>query len=118
MKLKTRKQTKQFLYSRRNPTKSRNIYTNENPYNTIPIHYATIQDVRNTITRLERLYKQKRYSHQRICQVGLILKVRLGILKDKKPTEYALVDQYMNFLKQRSSLSELNRHSLVFRIPF
>lgn len=114
MKLQTRKRSKQFLYSRRNPKKSRNIYTNNNPHNTIPIRYTTLQDVRNTIFRLERLFKQKRYSHQRISQVGLILKVRLEILKEKKPEEYALANRYLEFLKQRTAVSESERYGLNF----
>ena len=36
------------------------------------------------------------------CKKGMIMYVRLKVLKDKKPKEYALSKKYFNFLKSRT----------------
>lgn len=78
-KQKTKKQI--FLYNPNNPKKSFDVYIDKNPKDTIPIQYKTFEDVKQTIQKLERLYKQKKYTHKRICQVAMILYVRLKVLK-------------------------------------
>ena len=74
---------KQFLYNPENPKKSFDVYIDKNPKDTIHIKYTTLDDVKNTIHKLESLYKHKKYSHKRIWQVGMIMKVRLEVLKNK-----------------------------------
>jgi hypothetical protein len=99
MKNKTKKQ---FLYNPNNPKKSFDVYIDKNPRDTIHIKYTTIEDVKNTIRKLERLYKEKKYSHKRIWQVGMIMKVRLEVLKNKKPKQYKLSKKYFEFLGKRT----------------
>ena len=77
-------QQRQFLYNPSDPKRSFDVYIDKNPADTIPIKYTTIQDVKDTIAKLERLYKARRYPHKRIWQVGMIMKVRLEVLKNKK----------------------------------
>jgi hypothetical protein len=110
------KNKKSFLYNPKDPKKSYDIYNDLNKEDTIHIKYKTIQDVKNTINNLEKLYKSKKYTHKRIFQVGMIMKVRLEILKDKKPEEYNLSNKYYNFLKQRTKLDEINRYKTIFKI--
>lgn len=111
------KTRKQFLFNPKNPSKSLDIYSDTNPKDTIPIHYKNIQDVKDTIETLERLYKSKKYSHKRIFQVGMILHVRLKLLKDTKPSEYQLAKRYYNFLKTRTLIpTEEKRLESVFII--
>ena len=74
------KTKKQFLYNPNNPKKSFDVYIDKNPKDTIHIKYTTVKDVKNTIQKLERLYKSKKYPHKRIWQVGMIMKVRLEVL--------------------------------------
>ena len=90
------------------------MYIDKNPKDTIPIKYTTISDVENTIRTLEHLYKIKRYSHKRIWQVGMILYVRLKVIKKIKPTQYALASKYFKFLKHRSTLPNDERYKLKF----
>ena len=113
---KTRKfsSKKQFLYNPNNPKKSFDVYIDKNPKDTINIKYTTIDDVKNTINKLERLYKSKQYSHKRIWQVGMIMKVRLEVLKDKKPEQYKLSKKYFDFLGKRTKLSENERYKFKF----
>tara|TARA_A100001015_G_scaffold266523_1_gene315820 strand:+ start:1037 stop:1540 length:504 start_codon:yes stop_codon:yes gene_type:complete len=95
----------QFLYNPKNPKKSFDVYIDKNPNDTIPIRFRTIQDVKNTIGMLERLYKQKRYSHKRIWQVAMILKVRLDAIyrhTNTKRTHRKLAHRYFTFLKKRT----------------
>jgi CRISPR/Cas system-associated exonuclease Cas4 (RecB family) len=71
------KTKKQFLFNPENPKKSFDVYIDKNPTDTIHIKYTTIEDVKNTIDKLEKLYKNKKYTHKRIWQVGMIMNVRL-----------------------------------------
>ena len=113
----TRKQKQQqFLYNPNDPKKSFNVYIDKNPEDTIPIKYTTTQDVKDTIAKLERLYKVKKYPHKRIWQVGMIMKVRLEVLKDKKPEQYALSKRYFEFLGDRTQLDKEARYKSVLKI--
>lgn len=113
----TRKQQQQqqFLYNPNDPKKSFDVYIDKNPEDTIPIKYTTTQDVKDTIAKLERLYKAKKYPHKRIWQVGMIMKVRLEVLKDKKPEQYALSKRYFEFLGKRTQLDKEARYKSVFK---
>lgn len=108
--------TRKFLYNPNNPKKSFDVYIDKNPNDTIHIKYKTLDDVKNTIKKLENLYKNKKYSHKRIWQVGMIMKVRLEVLKNKKPHEYMLAKKYFEFLGKRTKTSEENRYNLIFEI--
>jgi len=93
---------KQFLYNKDDPSSSFNVYIDKDPSDTIPIKYTTEEDVKNTIKKLEKLYKSDKYSHKRIWQVGMIMYVRLKVLKQKKPIEYKLSQKYFKFLGERT----------------
>jgi hypothetical protein len=108
------KTKKQFLYNPNNPKKSFDVYIDKNPKDTIHIKYTTTDDVKNTILKLEKLYKSKKYSHKRIWQVGMIMKVRLEVLKNKKPQQYRLAKKYFEFLGDRTKLSDNDRYKLKF----
>jgi hypothetical protein len=108
------KTKKQFLFNPTNPKKSFDVYIDKNPKDTIHIKYTTMDDVKNTIHKLENLYKNKKYTHKRIWQVGMIMKVRLNVLQDKKPRQYALANKYFEFLGQRTKLNEKDRYNLSF----
>ena len=109
------KTEKKFLFHPDNPDKRFDVYIDKNPTDTIPIKYTTVKDVQQTIHTLERLYKTKQYSHKRIWQVGMILYVRLKVLKKIKPVQYALAQRYFKFLKHRTSLPDEERYTLTFR---
>jgi hypothetical protein len=114
-KLTNNKTKKQFLYNPNNPKKSFDVYIDKNPNDTISIKYTTLDDVKNTINKLERLYKNKKYPHKRIWQVGMIMKVRLEVLKDTKPKQYKLSKKYFDFLGKRTKLSDNERYKLTFK---
>ena len=111
---KKSKTRRQFLYNPNNPKKSFNVYIDKNPKDTIPIKYKTVEDVKDTITRLELLYKKKSYPHKRIWQVGMIMKVRLEVLKDIKPRQYRLAEKYFKFLGKRTQMNEKERFRTSF----
>ena len=111
---KTKKQQKQFLFNPNDPKKSFDVYIDKNQEDTINIKYTTIEDVANTIDKLEKLYKDKKYPHKRIWQVGMIMKVRLKVLQSKKPNQYALANKYFIFLGNRTKLSEEDRYKVSF----
>ena len=120
-----------FLYDANNPEKSKgngyDVYSNRNPSDTIPIKYTTLNDVKNTIKMLEKLYKSKKYTHKRISQVALIIKVRLEVIKKYKKTRYIkakqvnerlkLATRYQQFLKERTKKKTFEERSkMVFKI--
>ena len=110
--MKNNKTKKQFLYNPNDPKKSFDVYIDKDPSDTIPIKYTTVQDVKKTIKKLERLYKTRKYPHKRIWQVGMIMKVRMeAMLKHKKTRckkakfvneRYNLTKKYFKFLGKRS----------------
>jgi hypothetical protein len=106
---------KQFLFNPDNPKKSFDVYIDKNPKDTIPIKYTTLEDVKHTINKLEKLYKTKKYTHKRIWQVGMIMKVRLNVLKNKKPKQFTLANKYFHFLGKRTKLNETARYKLSFK---
>ena len=108
------KTKKQFLFNPNNPKKSFDVYIDKNLKDTIHIKYTTTDDVKNTILRLENLYKNKIYTHKRIWQVGMIMKVRLEVLKNKKPEQYKLSEKYFKFLGHRTKLNDKDRYKLIF----
>ena len=127
-KKKTRKkQKKQFLYNPNNPSKSFDVYIDKNPKDTIPIKYTTIKDVEDTIRKLEKLYKSEKYTHKRIWQVGMIMKVRLEAMNKYKKTRYPnaknvyrryqLSKRYFKFLGERSKKKTFeDRKKMTFNI--
>lgn len=121
-----KKQKKQFLYNPNDPSKSFDVYIDKNPNDTIPIKYTTVKDVKDTINKLERLYKTKKYPHKRIWQVGMIMKVRLEAMKKHKKTRYPnakyvtlrfnLANKYFKFLGKRSKKHSFDeRKNMVFK---
>jgi hypothetical protein len=96
---KSRKIKKTFLYNPDNPKKSFDVYIDKNPKDTINIKYTTIDDVKNTIKKLEKLYK-------------MIMKVRLEAIKRHKTKKYKnakninprykLAERYFKFLGKRT----------------
>ena len=118
LKKTQRKQKKQqFLFNPEDPKKSFDVYIDKDPTDTIPIKYTTVQDVKDTIQKLERLYKAGKYTHKRIGQVAMIFEVRLRVLQSKKPKQHRLAERYCTFLKKRTLVrGEPDRKKLVFRI--
>jgi hypothetical protein len=104
---------KYFLYNKQNPRDSFDVYKDTNKKNTINIKYSTVEELKKTINKLEKLYKTGKYSHKRISQVGMIIKVRLGIIyKYKERYKGAknikkrldISKKYFTFLKKRTLL--------------
>ena len=108
---------KEFLFNPNNPKKSFDVYIDKNPKDTIKIKYTTLKDVKDTIKKLEKLYKSGKYPHKRISQVSMIMMVRLKVMKDKKPKHYNLANRYFEFLKKRTKVKgEKERKKLIFNI--
>lgn len=116
---------KEFLYNPNDPKKSFDVYIDKDPSDTIPIKYTTVKDVENTIKKLEKLYKEGKYSHKRIWQVGMIMKVRLEAMKKHKKImypnakditkRYHLANKYFKFLGKRTKVKgEQERKKLKF----
>ena len=127
--LKSNRKTKkkQFLYNPDDPSKSFDVYIDKNPKDTIPIKYTTVKDVKDTIKKLERLYKTKKYPHKRIWQVGMIMKVRLEAMLKHKTKKYPnakkvkqrynLANKYFKFLGKRTKKKDFkSRKAMTFKL--
>ena len=91
------------------------LYSDKNPKDTIRIKYATIQDVKDTIKKLEDLFKKDKYTHNRISQVVNVMTQRLRVI-DKNDNRFKLSNRYFNFLKERTKeKNKDNRKKLVFK---
>jgi hypothetical protein len=121
-----KKTKKRFLYNPDDPKKSFDVYIDKNPKDTIHVKYTTVEDVKNSILKLERLFKQKKYTHKRIWQVAMIMKVRLDVIKKYKKSRYpnakkvnervSLITKYYNHLKKRTKLKTFSERSkLIFK---
>jgi hypothetical protein len=46
--------------------------------------------------------------------VGMIMKVRLEVLQNKKPKEYHLAKKYFDFLSERTDMDVVDRYKATF----
>jgi hypothetical protein len=118
---------KKFLYNKNNPKISRDIFSNDNPNDTINIKYSNINQLTSTIKKLEKLFKNKEKNHKRISQIALIIRVRLNIIKKNNKNNnkkyntdldkrIKLINLYTDFLKTRTKHKTFkDRASLTFK---
>tara|TARA_Y100000004_G_scaffold50562_1_gene55754 strand:+ start:1974 stop:2306 length:333 start_codon:yes stop_codon:yes gene_type:complete len=108
---KTKTKKKENLYF-----KNYDLYSDANPKDTISIKYKSINDVKDTIKKLERLYKTNKYPHRRISQVSNIMTQRLRVI-NSNDNRYKLSKRYFEFLKERTKIkNEKDRKKLSFKI--
>ena len=108
---KTKTKKKENLYF-----KNYDLYSDANPADTISIKYKSINDVKDTIKKLERLYKTNKYPHRRISQVSNVMTQRLRVI-NSNDNRYKLSKRYFEFLKERTKIkNENDRKKLSFKI--
>jgi len=104
-----------YKYNKGSKSKSFDVYIDKNPKDTIPIKYSTLKETKETIKKLEKLYKSRKYSHKRIWQVGMILHVRLRAIKENKNSKNSLkkrkelAKKYFDFLRKRTKTKGKNK---------
>jgi len=107
---KTKTKKKEDLYF-----KNYDLYSDSNKKDTIRIKYKTLEDVKSTIKKLERIYKNGTKPHTRISKIANVLNQRLRVI-DSKSDRYKLSNRYFNFLKERTKIkNEKDRKKLVFK---
>lgn len=96
--------------------KNYDVYSDPTPDDTVRIQYATLDDVKKTIQKLEKIYKSGERPHARISKIANVMNQRLRIINEKKNTKrYILSDKYFEFLKKRTKIKgEDNRKKLKF----
>jgi hypothetical protein len=96
--------------------KNYDLYSDANPKDTIRIKYKTLEDVKSTIKKLEKIYKNGSKPHTRISKIANVLNQRLRVINtnDKR---YKLSNRYFNFLKKRTKIKNENeRKKLLFKM--
>ena len=81
--------------------KNYDLYSDANPKDTISIKYKTLQDVKDTIDKVENLYQKNKIPHVRNSQIINVMTQRLRVIDDKD-ARYKLSKRYFEFLKQRT----------------
>jgi hypothetical protein len=108
--------SKEFLFNPKDPKKSFDVYIDKNPKDTIPIKFTTLTDTKQTIKKLESLYKKGKYPHKRISQVAMILMVRLRVI-NPNDNRTKLAKRYFEFLKDRTKVKgDEKRKKLKFNL--
>ena len=91
------------------------LYSDANPKDTIRIKYRTLNDVKDTIAKLEKLYFEDKYPHARISQVTNVMTQRLRVI-NPTDTRTNLSRRYFEFLKRRTKTKLNKRKELHFKI--
>ena len=95
---------------------TRRLYTDEDATDTVSIKFTTVDDVKNTIRKLERLFKSGERPHLRISQIAQVLEQRLRFIKGAKD-RHNLAKRYKEFLKKRTKIkNEVERKKLNFKL--
>ena len=105
---KTKKKRKTFF-------ENYDLYSDANPKDTIRIKYATLNDVKDTIAKLEKFYFEDKYPHARISQVTNVMTQRLRVINPTDPRTN-LSRRYFEFLKRRTRTRANKRKELHFKI--
>tara|TARA_Y100000004_G_C8905290_1_gene408382 strand:- start:623 stop:955 length:333 start_codon:yes stop_codon:yes gene_type:complete len=91
------------------------LYSDANPKDTIRIKYKTKSEVKQTINKLENIYKKGNKPHKRISQITNVMTQRLKVI-DPKDERYKLSNKYFDFLKQRTKeKDEKKRKKMIFK---
>lgn len=92
----------------------RRLYTDENPKDTIPIKFSSVKDVKETITKLENLFKKGERPHIRISQVAQVLMQRMRVI-NKNDERFKIAKRYTEFLKERTKKKPDERTKMKFK---
>ena len=96
---KTKKKKKTYF-------KKYDLYSDANPKDSVRIKYKTKEEVRETISKLNKLYKNKKISHARNIQIVNVMTQRLRVIKKKNPKidkgRYEISKKYFEKLKKRT----------------
>ena len=96
--------------------KNYDLYSDANPKDTIRIKYKTIQDIKDTINKIEKLYKSDKITHSRAVQIINVMTQRLRVINTTDPRTN-LSKKYFEFLKTRTKQKNVNnRKNLIFKI--
>ena len=104
-KTKTKKKENTFF-------KNYDLYSDANPRDTVRIKYSTEKDVKDTVNKLEKMYKSNKITHSRNSQITNVMTQRLRVInpKDKR---LMLSKKYFDFLKSRTKIkNEKDRKKL------
>jgi hypothetical protein len=57
------------------------IYSDKNPEDTVRMKYKTIEDIKETIKKTEKMYKEGKITHKRNIQIYNVMVQRLRVIK-------------------------------------
>lgn len=99
--------------------KKYDLYSDANPKDTVKINYKTVKEVRDTVKKLEKLYKSGSKPHRRIVQITNVMTQRLRVITEKTGkgmNRYKISKRYFDFLKSRTKVKgEEKRKAMSFK---
>ena len=90
------------------------LYSDANPKDTVRVKYDTLENLKKTISKVERLYKSKKITHARASQIANVISQRLRVIKENDPRT-KLAFKYFSFLKERTKKKDDERRKMVFK---
>ena len=86
------------------------LYSDKNPKDTVRIKYKTVDDIKDTISNTEKLYKSGKITHARNFQIFNVMVQRLRVIKEKHgdnkklniDARYNLAKKHLEKIKKRS----------------
>ena len=86
------------------------LYSDKNPDDTVRIKYKTVEDIKETIKKTEKLYKENKITHARNFQIFNVMVQRLRVIKEKFghnkklniEARYKLANSHLEKIKKRS----------------
>lgn len=100
--------------------KQYDLYSDANPKDTVRIRYKSKADVRDTISRLNKLYKRNKITHARNVQITNVMTQRLRVIKKKNPKldngRYEISKRYFEKLKKRTKNSKKRKKTYKMNI--
>ena len=95
------------------------LYSDANPKDTIRTPYATMKDLKSSIRKLEKIYKDGVKPHTRIVKNANKINQSLRVIYDntgKGKDRYDLSSRYFEFLKERTKIKNTeNRKKFKFK---
>jgi len=92
------------------------LYSDANPKDTISIKYKTLNDVKDTIKKLEKLYNKNDITHSRNSQITNVMTQRLRVI-NPNDERTIMSKKYFEFLKKRTKIKgDVERKKLKFKI--
>ncbi len=107
------------MSNNRTPTKKKkdihfksgyDLYSDKNPSDSVSIKYKTVEDIKSTIKKTEKMFKEGKITHKRNFQIYNVMVQRLRVIKERHghneklniDARYDLALKHLSKIKKRT----------------